>query len=378
MLAGGLDPFYRQLLANPHEQISYVQVWRGGFRLDDLGPEGLPFVSCSVGCTLTSQVSRQLSLTTWEDFWPTDPYDPEQLLTPWGNEIRAWCGVSSGAGAPVYIWQVFRGQIQAVELDTSGNVNVDCIDRAGAVKEAGFLKPENSQVNDPVVDEFRRLVTDGLDDATFGTFDDIATLTPQLTWEEDRAGACDDLANAAGSLWYPLANGDFVMRFVPWAIDQDSLLTLSDGPGGVLVTAAPQLSRENVFNQYTVTGERANSDVPVFATARDIDPTSVTFIDGPFGVRAKTLSLQGTVTQSQALSVAKTALRQGRALGQVWTVTMPTDAALELGDVVTIDARGLPPVKQVVATMSLSLAGDQMMSIGFRALQPGSTTASEG
>jgi hypothetical protein len=373
MLAGGLDVMYRNLLAGPHRPLSYLQVWRDGVRIDTYGDDGLPFFDGSVSATLTSQVTRQLNFTTTEELYPVFETD---LLAPYGNEIRAWRGVESGIRN--YVWQVFRGRIDDVAMEPDGSANINCVDRAAAVKDSGFLAPENSQVGDLVVDEFRRIINGGVSDATFGTFDAISTVTPQLSWESDRSGACDDLATAAGSFWYALANGDYVMRFIPWAVDQASLLTFTDGDGGTLASAVPTRSREDVFNVVTVTGERADGTDPVFARAMDLDPTSVTYVNGPFGVRAKLVQLQAVVTQSQALSVAKTALHQAKSRTQSWELVMTPDAALELGDAITVQARGLPPDQQVVQSFSLPLSGDGQMSVSLRQQQVGLTMGSVG
>lgn len=377
MLAGGTDAGYRAILAGPHHPLSYIQIWRGGVRLDTYGDLGVPFISGAVSATLNSQVTRQLSLSVSGDFWPVTE-DPTELFNPYGNEIRAWYGVMSGNSTLRYVWQVFRGQINTVSLEDDGQVLVNCVDRAAAVKEVGFIRPENSQVGTTVVAEYRRLVSDALPDATFGTFDNIFTITPQLTWDEDRGGACDDLADAAGAFWFALANGDFVLRFIPWIINQTPVITLLDGEGGTLVSAVPSKSRDNVFNQLTIVGERLDGGDPVFATAQDMTSSSPTVTSGPFGIRSKLISLQGIKTQSQCLSLARSALKMSKSLTQQWDVQSIPDAALELGDTVTISARGLPDVTQVVSSFTLSLLGDTSMPIQLRALQPGQDLGSSG
>lgn len=376
MLTGGTDPGYRALLAGPHHPLSYIQIWRADVRLDTYGDVGVPFLTASVSASLSSQVTRQLALSVDGALWPVTE-DPLELFNPYGNEIRAWYGIYAGAGVP-YVWQVFRGQIDSISLENDGQMLVNCVDRAASVKEVGFVRPENSQVGTAVTAEYRRLVTDAVPDAVFGTFDNIFTLTPSLTWESDRGGACDDLADAAGAFWYALANGDYVLRYIPWAVNQTSVITLSDGEGGTLVSAIPSKSRSDVFNQVTVMGERLSGNDPFFATAEDNIPTSPTFTGGAFGVRSKQFSVQGINTASQCLSLARTALKISKSLTQQWEVVCIPDAALELGDAVTVSARGLPEVTQIVASFNLSLLADSGMSIELRAIQPGQDQGSSG
>lgn len=367
MLAGGLDGAYRSLIAGPHEPRCRLEVWRQGVRIDTFGNDGLPFLEGNISATLISQVTRQLAFTTYQEFWPTDVTD---LLAPYGNEIYVFQGVGNGAGVP-YMWQTFRGRINEVSLETYGRVTVSCLDRAADVNDAGFALPENSNVNAIVTDEFRRLVVEAIPDATFGTFDVIGTLTPELTWEWDRGTACDDLATAGGAFWYALANGDYVMRFIPWTVNQTPLLTLTDGDGGTLVAATVTRSREDVFNVVTVVGERADGSDPTFATEQDLNPTSPTYVNGGFGRKSKLVRVQAAINQSQAMYVARTALRQAKSLTEQWTVEVPADASMELGDAFAIQANGLPPMTQVVSSFTIPLIGAGSMSVQLHALQPG-------
>lgn len=367
MLPGGLDGAYRALLAGPYHPFTRLEVWRQGVRVDPFGEEGVPLYSGSLSATLASQVTRQLSFATDEALWPLLTTD---LLAPYGNEVYAFQGVYNGAGVP-YEWQTFRGRINEVTLAEDGSLNVFCLDRAADVNDSGFVLPENSNTGNAVTEEFKRLVRDGVADATFGAFDTITTNTPALVWESDRASACDDLAEAAGAYWYALANGDYVIRIVPWTVERPSVLTIADGEGGTIASAEPTLSRENVFNVVTVVGERADGTAPVYATISDQVVSSPTYVNGPFGVKSKLIQAQAAQNFGQALSIAKTSLRQAKALTQAWTVLTTADPALELGDVLTIQARNLPSVTQVVAAFTLPLTGAEPMQISFRELQPG-------
>jgi len=366
MLAGGTNAGYRALLASAYTPGTRIEVWRSGARIDSYGAAGLPFSEGSLSATLQSQVTRQLSITVDESLFPVLTTD---LLAPYGNELRVFQSVKGGAAIP-YVWQTFRGRINDCTLSDSGTVSVGCLDRAADVNDAGFQGPENSTVGANISAEFRRLVSEGVLDATFGTFDDFSSLTPALTWEWDRGSACDDLATAGGCFWYALANGDYVLRFVPWSINQTPLLTLSDGEGGSLHSAVPTLSRENVFNQVTVAAERADGTAPTFASASDDDPNSPTFIGGPFGVKSKLVPTQATITQSQTVELARVSLSQAKALRQTWAIEMPADPSIELGDTFTISARNLPPQIQVVSSFTLPLLAGAM-TIQLRALQPG-------
>lgn len=368
MLSGGTDLAYRRLLATNPRMTTRVEVWRSGSRIDTYGVDGLPVEQGTIQATLLSQVTRNLQMTTDGELFPEAETD---LLAPWGNELRVFQRVDNGAGVP-YEWQTFRGRINTVALNDAGDLAVSALDRAADVNDSQFLAPENSQVGFTVVREFRRLINEGVADATFGTFgtfDNITAITPELTWEWDRATACDDLAETGSAFWYALANGDYVMRLVPWATSQTPLLTLADGEGGELTSAVPMLSREDVFNIVTVVGERADGSTPVFATAFDNDPTSPTYVNGPFGIKSKLIRLQTVLTDQQALFVARTALRQAKALTRQWSIELAPDPSMELGDCFSISARRLSPDTQVVASFTLPMVAGQTMTVELRAMQ---------
>jgi len=365
MLSGGTDVAYRNLLASGHRPTCRLEVWRSGVRIDTYGKAGVPFYDGTLTATLSSQVTRQLNFNVPEALWPAN--DVNGLLAPWGNEIRAYMGIKPGAGVP-YEWQVFRGRVNDPELEDN-SMSVGCVDRAGDINDSGFLGPAASQTTNSISEEFVRIVKDGVADASFSTFDITHASTPELTWEWDRGSACDSLANASGAYWYALANGDYVLRRIPWTFAQTPILTIRDGVGGTIIDSTPKLSRENVFNAVIVVGERADGDAPVFAIASDNNPASPTYIGGAFGIKTKTINIQTVINQGQAASLARTGLQQARSLSQSWSVRMTPDPSLELGDCLSIEARGQVPATQILASFSLPLNGDQSMSANFRALQ---------
>lgn len=366
MLAGGTNADYRAALASHVRMHTRVEVWREGARIDTYGSRGVPVYGGAIDCTLLSQVTRQLGLVTDGTLWPADPDD---LLAPWGNELRVWQSLKPGYGVG-WEWQTFRGRINEVSLGDDGALNVNCLDRGADVNDSQFSVPENATVGAAVTAEFRRLVLAGVLDAEFGTFDNITETTPQLTWEWNRGAACDELAAAGNAYWYALANGEYVMRYIPWTVEQSALLTLRDGSTGILTSAVPSLSRENVYNIVTVTGERATGDIPVWQVVYDGDPASPTYVDGPFGRKGKLINLQTTVNDSQALLLARAALRQAKALTTTWSLAMPPDPSMELGDCFDIAARGLGPDRQVVSQFTLPLTGSETMTVATRALIP--------
>lgn len=368
MLPGGLDKSYRQALATSHEEYVLIEVLDGAQnvlpipadRTSDEG--GLIFADGSVSATLTNRVTRQFSMTVDETLYPIFT---DGILAPYGNRLRVWRGIQFADGN-FYRWVVFTGRIQQIVNAPDGMVAVTASDRANEVLEAAFVRPENSSIGNTVFQEFQRLITDGVPDASFGTSDEVVLPVPQLTWESDRSSALDEMATSAGALWYAQADGDFVLRLYPWANPADPVVTLTDGPGGLL-QGQPSRDRSDVYNSITVTGERADGTTPVFALAQDNNPASPTYVRGNFGLRHKTIRLQTPQTPGSAQTAANDYLKGQVALNEAWSWSQPVDAALELGDVVILNARDESGIIQVVTGFSIPLSPDGFMTVTARA-----------
>lgn len=364
MLAGGTDGLYRATLPTPHTRYILVEVLDGNGRVlplpaQSVGEEGgLLIEGGSVNATLTSRVTRNLTIFVDQSLYPANPGD---LLAPYGNRLKVTMGVKFADGNR-YSWTVFTGRIQRPLLTPDGRVAVPAADRANEIVEAGFVVPQNSQVGNSVNAEFIRLVSDAIPDAVFGTSDTFSQTMPQLTWALDRAGAIDEFATTVGAFWYALADGSFVLRRYPWTVPGNPVVTLSDGRDGIIL-GSPLRDRSDVYNSITVTGERADGTAPVFALAEDNNPLSPTYVNGTFGRRHRTVNLQTPQTQGSAQTAANAWLRRSVALQETWGWTQPPDASLELGDVVSLNAYDRSGIIQVVSGFSLPLEVDAMMVV---------------
>src|SRR5262245_34134184 len=154
MLDGGLDLLYREALARPHRPYVRVEVWRDGTDIGVLEPESpdlpsgrLGYQGGSVSATLVSRVSRRLALSVREDLYPVNDDD---LLAPFGTELRAYRGIQLGDGSTRYVWQVFRGKIDEPRMQADGTVAITASDLAEDVVTNGFVKPQNSAVGSDV------------------------------------------------------------------------------------------------------------------------------------------------------------------------------------------------------------------------------------
>lgn len=361
MLPGGLDATYQQARSTSHEPYLLVEVLNGSRQV--VNP-GLVYLAGSVSASLTSRISRTCTITLAEDFYP---YEPTDLLAPYGNIIRAWRGIQFADGTR-YRWVVFVGRIQETSLNADGTCTVRAADFAADVIENKFLTPQNSQVGSLVSDEVRRLISDAFAPATFDAFRITDLTVRPLTWQLDRGQALEELATSVSAFWYPLASGVFTMRQYPWTVAARPVIEYADGEGGSVITSTASRNRADVYNVLTVTGERLNGDAPVYATATDNNPDSTTYVGGDFGIRSQLLRLQTLADQGSAQAAADNNLRRLVALVDTWQWDMVPDAALELGDVVSLDVHGRSDIIQVVDSFLIPLDLSGPMRVSGRSL----------
>lgn len=370
-------PRYREALARPHRALARVEVWRAGVQVDELvqGDVGSSpytesarrpvFLTGSVRCTLNSRVTRVLTLVVPEYMYPWSTTD---LLSPFGNELRAYRGIEYGDGSRDE-FMVFRGPIVAPKPGSGGRLSITANDRAYLVGKAGFGAPSQSQVGSGLVAEVERLILQAVPDAQFGVHDTFTQQVPDLAYDDDRGQALDNLCKTADALWLAQADGKFVVRQVPWSAPPgQSPIVLTDGPGGTLFSAFPDRNADAIYNRVTVVSERPDGGPAMYATASDTDPTSPTYIGGPFGIRSPgPIRVTGAASQAQLYTLARSLLKRYKARVEAWQYSCVPDGSLELGDV--LDSRYRDHVaRQYAAGFNVPLDVDGKMEIDGRDL----------
>lgn len=365
----GLDPMYRAALLGAHVVYNRVDI------TDYLGNvivSNLPITSGSVQATLANRVARRLSFTTTRDFAPmtaAGALDPTAALAPFGNRVLAYRGIQYGDGSTAY-FPAFAGRLDSVAITQDGQVTVNASDLAAEVVDTDFETPTSSNPSLAVSDQFQNLIKAAVAGAVFGTSDTFAAAIPFLNWQNDRAKACDDLAAAVGGMWYPLADGSFVIRRIPWTVSGKTPVVTFADQGGGLISFRVSVTRSGIKNSVVYTSERLDGGAPVSVIVRDDVATSPTYWRGPFGLKPTLIQNQASLGQPQALAAATAQLASAKALTVTWEqVTIVPDASLELGDVVQCTADNLSTV-QVLTGFTLPLMQDGAMSLILRAYTP--------
>lgn len=349
---------YRQALPYPHRRETRVEVFHGGVRVAD----DLPFVGGTVSASLTSRVTRQLSLEVAPELWPFADTD---LLSP----TRAVLRVSTGVGYPDgtrEVFPVFTGRVHTIVRAASGGVGLQAYDLAQDVIGFNFEQPQVSNAGALVTAQIRQLITQALPSAVFGTDDVQDALVPDLVWDVDRGQALDDLAQAIRGRWYALGDGSFVTRRYPYE-NATPVLAMSDGAGGTLTGAQITKTRDGVANSVTVVSERMDGSPPVRVTARDVSSLSPTRFGGLYGMVSSVTKLQTPLSLADAQALASSKLGTSIALGEQWDVECVPDATLEPGDAVSFSWRGVTAT-QIIDSLSYPLHTGPDMRIAGRSL----------
>lgn len=114
------------------------------------------------------------------------------------------------------------------------------------------------------------------------------------------------------------------------------------GEGGVLLGASRSISRTDTSNRVVVIGGPPQGgavgtfNAPVMVVVADTDPTSPTYINGPFGVSSVKVERQELVTLGEVTEFATTYLRNATGLSRAVDLTNVMNPALQAGDIVRV------------------------------------------
>lgn len=348
---------YRQVLPTPHKRVFRIDVTDidGVVRASDLRP-----FDGSVEATLTQRVTRRAMFRMGSEWYPAvsdDPLSPEFAVV----HIRA--GVQYGDGS-VEMFPIFVGRVDTPVLNADGTVDFECYDLANDVVSYPFEQPRTT-VEGMTLDEIRSLILEAVPQAEFGADNVTDTPTPQLTWDDDRGEALDDLAQSLGARWYTLGDGSFVVRsfsYIPGPI----VATYTDGPRGVVTEATISRTRAGAFNSVVVVSERTDGSDPIRVPARVTNPGNPLQFGGKYGRVSQIIKVNTPLSVTQAQNLAQTQLNASAALRAQWEVRMVPDMALEPGDTVSLRYRGQTGV-QIVDQITYPLNNEETMTVTGRA-----------
>ena len=220
------------------------------------------------------------------------------------------------------------------------SIKIHVTDLSGAIKRNVWAMPYTVPSGTNYGDAAVAMVLDRLPSQTAFSISSTEVVTPLLVYGMQQGGDpwqdILDLATAIGFEAYFDASGVFVFRPVPdpsvgdpvWVFDEDSNPLVSE--------AARELSNEQTFNHIIVVGQGTSSANPVTAEAFDNNPSSPTYILGPYGEVTQRLTFSTITTQDQAQATANALLFNSLGGADTVTITVVPQPALEPGDIVRV------------------------------------------
>lgn len=284
---------------------------------------------------VTSQDIRRAGSLTFADRGDGTniiPRSPDDLLAPYGNELRIWSGIIF----PDRIEEYTPVGVLRITKTTAKfpDVTVEVSDRAwivqGARLEDSFTIPKGTNYTDAI----RSLLIFAYPQVTYDLVDvDDTTPLIIIDAQEDPWSHLRNMAAAVGCTIYFDQVGVCIMRPVQDAIDLDPIWIYDGKPNAgfpynpddwanlALYDEEIAWDTEDAHNAVIAIGESASVDVVIRGVAFDTDPGSPTRYGGPFGKRPLFWSSPLLTTTSQAVKAARTRL-QGE-IGIAETLRIP-------------------------------------------------------
>ena len=325
-------------LRRSHEVFSFVDVHGPNqevVRLDATGG-GVTFDS-------TAAVRRHCTATCVDRTGTLTPRDAEDLLTPYGTEIRPYRGIRySPTEYEVIPLGVFRISTVRIKDSVGGSpdISIEAFDRSRTVSRDKFTSvyiiPSGTNVVQAIKDILARTFPDLEYDAIS---DPLATSAPMVydvsadPWE-----AASTLAVSLGCELFFNATGRVV---IAPPVDIDALPSpdwqFVEGNDCTMLDLDKVFTDEPGFNGVVLTGESAGDELPpVRSVVWDAEPSSPTYHLGPYGEVPMFVTDTVVKTQSEADAAANALLRGVLGFSSQLNLTGTVNPALVEGDIVEV------------------------------------------
>ncbi|GIF16545.1 DUF5047 domain-containing protein [Actinoplanes teichomyceticus] len=356
-----VSPAFAQALRESHTAIVRVDAYLGGSLL----ASDIPITDGSVSVASGTGVRRTLDVQIADrGLWGT--------LDTIGVELRPYRGIRYPSGDTELVpLGVFSLDSMSMSVGPSGGISVQSApDRWARVQRRQFETPTAAVATARISAEIVRLVTGAVPGITTTvTATSTATAGP-LIWEQDRAGAVADLATSIGAEAYFDVTGGLVVEDAP-LLSQTPVWTVDASPSGVLLSGERLRDRARTYNVVVVYPSSVSGTTPYAPViAADTDPTSRTYVGGPFGRVPYRYTSQAVTTQAQATVAARALLNRIKAVNAQINVESIVNPALDRGDVITVLTPDGTTELHLVDAVTIPLAPGGTQQITTRSSRP--------
>jgi hypothetical protein len=221
------------------------------------------------------------------------------------------------------------------------SIKVHVNDMSYAIKRNVWQQPFTLPGGMLYSDAIQAMVVNRLPSQTAFNISTTTRVCPLLVYGAQQGGDpwqdIMELAQAIGFEAYFDAVGTFVCRPVPdpslgepvWQFDETQIQLVSE--------VERELSSEQTFNDIVVVGQSTSTANPFTAEAYDDNPSSPTYVLGPYGRVTQRLTFSLITSQDQAQDTANTTLLNSTGAADTVTLTVVPMPALEPGDIIKIN-----------------------------------------
>lgn len=328
---------------------------------------GLRVTGGSVEVDGNADVRRRCSLTVVDDTGVLVPNDAGDPLSPYGNEVRVYRGVSTSAtGDELVPLGTFR--IASAHVDSFGVIAVQGFDRARAVSRARFETPYTVPSGIDYSGAIVALITSRLPYVTTSVAAVVTSTSTVLVFDQgsDPWEAAQNMAESIGCELFFDPMGVCVLRPRPDPVNDPIVATYAPGATATILSVENALDDEPGYNGVVVDGEPPNL-APVHAVVYDADPASPTYANGPYGKVPMFYRSQYITTIEQATAAANAFLRANRGGTEQLTFEAIPNPAHDAGDLVRVTRTEIGvDDAYVVESFGIPLAVDGSMKVTTR------------
>jgi hypothetical protein len=407
----------KSILQNPPYQMRcFARIWQRNWPPSGTGQEAaigkqLPIPplwieSGTVTIDNTGVQRRQATLTITippgdESIMPTNISD---VLTPFRNYLQIWYYVAPiGTPAPqvpstnaCFLLGLFTMTDVVIAASSSGDISitVDCMDWSQDISRRVLTNQYVTPNGQNMVSAAQGIIDFAAPNVVpFFTADSTAALTSAAdvgpdnlyaagyTWDpgQDPWEAAQQMAQASGMQLYFGPSGALNMVNIPNPAGQQSCWTYAQGSKTLhnnLTSITRTLSQSQVQNFVEMVIESASTNpspdllytgTAFLAKIGDTDPTSPTYMYGPFGIAANVFYEEITYQADVAAFAAKALLRSSLGAADMVTFTALPNPAHEAYDRITLYSTRIGLTQDyVIDTVELPLSPDKDMTITAR------------
>lgn len=213
-------------------------------------------------------------------------------------------------------------------------------DLSYAIKRNVWQEPYTVPAGILYTDAIQAMVLDRLPDQTAFNLATTTRVTPLLVYGAQQGGDpwqdIMELAQAIGFEVFFDPTGVLVCRPVPdptlgnpvWQFDETAVQLVAE--------AQRDFSSDQTFNDIVVVGQSTSTANPFSAEAYDDNPSSPTYVLGPYNRVTQRLTFSQITSQDQAQDTANAALNASLGAADTVTLTVVPMPALEPGDVIKV------------------------------------------